>query len=548
MRYQQGWKALNRLLHEDRSFSGSERNCAFLNCAGHGFADISGLSGIDFPDDARAVTAVDWDFDGDLDLWLTCRTAPRVRLLENRAAPSPWVALQLTGDGKTVNRDAIGARVEVWLEGESVPLLRSVHGGDSFLSQTSSWLHFGLGMGARIARVVVRWPGQAAGEVTGVEPGGFYRITLGAGEAKRWIPPSTIEPLLAAPVIPLPDEETARIVLPARLPLPALPGLNDVKGPLLINLWSATCSTCNGELAAWAGEMETLRAAGIRLLALNADRDAPEPRDYPFDTARADPAAVRGFDLFQRAVLDRWMPLPVPASFLLDREGRVAVIYKGSVSAAQLAQDALLLDEKPGIWRSASVPFPGLFLNPPPQPNPGRVAAQFVDANQPRDALRYLESYAARYEAGPDVHRTIRALRADLAPIPGAEMLAKADALRDLGDAAAAVSAYKDTLRQSPKTFAAAEHLAWILATHPDASLRSPAEAVILAGRLCKFSERKNPAWLDLLAAAQAAAGDFPDAVATAREALGLLGEAPDADAVRARLACYEAGKPWIAP
>ena len=37
-RYRQGWKALNRLLHEDRSFSGFERNCAYLNIKGNRFA------------------------------------------------------------------------------------------------------------------------------------------------------------------------------------------------------------------------------------------------------------------------------------------------------------------------------------------------------------------------------------------------------------------------------------------------------------------------------------------------------------------------------
>jgi hypothetical protein len=29
--YQLGWRALNRLLHEGRSFSGNEKHCAFLN-------------------------------------------------------------------------------------------------------------------------------------------------------------------------------------------------------------------------------------------------------------------------------------------------------------------------------------------------------------------------------------------------------------------------------------------------------------------------------------------------------------------------------------
>ncbi len=547
LRYQQGWKALNRLLHEDRSFSGNERNCAFLNCGGRSFADMSGATGFDFPDDTRALTTTDWDFDGDLDVWLTCRTAPRVRLLENRATPGHWVALQLAGDGKRVNRDAIGARAEIWLEGVAVPLSRTVFGGDSFLSQSSSWLHFGLGGGAKLAKVVVHWPGQETTEITGVGGNGFYQISVGDSAARRWTPPATIRPLVAAPQTPLPDEESARLILPARLPLPVLPGLEDAKGPLLVNLWSATCKTCNHELTGWARDWKTLEAAGLRVLALNADEQAPAPRDYPFPTPHAAPATLRGLDLFQRSALDRWMPLPVPTSFLLDREGKVAAIYKGRVSPGQLVADMKLLDAPPEAWRKAALPFPGVFLNPPPQPAPGRFASQLIDADQPADALRYLSDYAARHKVGEDVTSAIAALRAAL-PDPGAELLARADALRDKGDAPAAVAAYKETLRQSPKTIAAAEHLAWILASHPDPTLRSPAEARLLAERLCQLTNRKNAAALDLLATAQAACGDFPTAIKTAGEALSLLGESPVATPVRERLALFQSGKAWTAP
>ena len=59
--YKQGWRALNRLLHQDRSFSGREKNCAFINCKGKGFADNSAVTGFNFSDDARALVANDWD-------------------------------------------------------------------------------------------------------------------------------------------------------------------------------------------------------------------------------------------------------------------------------------------------------------------------------------------------------------------------------------------------------------------------------------------------------------------------------------------------------
>ena len=188
MRYRQGWKALNRLLHEDRSFSGNERNCAFLNCRGTGFADISSVSGFDFPDDSRAVTAVDWDFDGDLDLWMTARTAPRLRFLRNdTAANADWVAVKLSGNGKSTNRDAVGARVHLYLNNQQKPLIRSVHAGDAFLSQSTGWLHFGLGPNASIEKLLVRWPGGTQESISGIEPGKRYLVTQGVAAAKHGV-------------------------------------------------------------------------------------------------------------------------------------------------------------------------------------------------------------------------------------------------------------------------------------------------------------------------------------------------------------------------
>ena len=47
------------------------------------------------PTTARAVAAADWDFDGDLDLWLTARTAPRLRFMQNRqSGTNRFVAVQ----------------------------------------------------------------------------------------------------------------------------------------------------------------------------------------------------------------------------------------------------------------------------------------------------------------------------------------------------------------------------------------------------------------------------------------------------------------------
>jgi len=110
------------------------------------------------------------------------------------------------------------------------------------------------------------------------------------------------------------------------------------------------------------------------------------------------------------------------------------------------------------------------------------------------------------------------------------------------GDLAAAIASYRESLRANPQRVDAANNLAWILATAPDAGLRAPAEAIALALRVARWNPH-DPSVLDTLAAAYAAAGRYDDAAATQARALAALG--PGAAALRAdlerRLEQYEA-------
>ena len=101
-------------------------------------------------------------------------------------------SLSLKLEGVTCNRDAIGAVVEVTVSG-ALPLVRSVRAGDLFLSQSSKWLHFGLGETGTVEKVTVRWPGGSAVEVVeGVSAEGRYRIKQGSEAAERWEGPGPV--------------------------------------------------------------------------------------------------------------------------------------------------------------------------------------------------------------------------------------------------------------------------------------------------------------------------------------------------------------------
>ena len=57
--YLAGWAATMDLVRSGRSFSGRERNCAFLGGPGGRFADVSAAAGLDHPDDGRALAVCD---------------------------------------------------------------------------------------------------------------------------------------------------------------------------------------------------------------------------------------------------------------------------------------------------------------------------------------------------------------------------------------------------------------------------------------------------------------------------------------------------------
>ena len=188
--------------------------------------------GFDFPDDSRGLVSLDWDFDGDLDFITTNRTAPRVRIFENRAVSrmDSFVSLKLAGKG--INRDAIGSRVELKFEteeGDESLLVRRLHAGQGFISQSSRWLHFGIPEGAKIVQVVVKWQGEkgiAPEDFAGIDPGRFFILQKGTGRARLWSAPETKIPKMHREPVKPERSATLTAHLERPVPLPAIPYLD----------------------------------------------------------------------------------------------------------------------------------------------------------------------------------------------------------------------------------------------------------------------------------------------------------------------------------
>ena len=124
-------------------------------------------------------------------------------------------------------------------------------------------------------------------------------------------------------------------------------------------------------------------------------------------------------------------------------------------------------------------------------------------------------------------------------------------ALETKGDVAAAIEQYRRVLTQSAGSPAAANNLAWLYATQPDESHGNSAESLKLARQACEATEYQRPGYLDTLAAAHAANGDFSAAVEVARKAVLLaaaMGQEELAKDLKARLQLYLAKMSYQEP
>jgi hypothetical protein len=143
------------------------------------FKDVSAQAGPYFRSKVvgRGLAWADFDNDGKPDLAVSHVGGP-VALLRN-ATPTEnrWVRLDLEGDGKASNRNAIGSRVEVEAGGRKQT--RWVAGGGSYLSAGDRRVLVGLGSAATVTRVTVRWPSGREQSFGPLEAGRGYLLREG---------------------------------------------------------------------------------------------------------------------------------------------------------------------------------------------------------------------------------------------------------------------------------------------------------------------------------------------------------------------------------
>ena len=548
---------LNELVRDGGTLSGHERNCAFLNTQGERFATISAVSGLDFYDDARSPAVVDWDGDGDLDLWVANRTAPRLRMLRNElSSDAHFVSFKL--EGVDCNRDAIGARVTVFLANDNRPIIKTLRAGEGFLSQSSKALHFGLGNGIGIEKVTVDWPDGSREEFPNLQADRHYTIRQHEKVATPLPRRSDIR-LTPQKLDPMAPVDEARVVLSARIPVPSLRYLNAEQKvteiPLnqgnvtLVNVWASWCGPCIEEISNWSSNAARLRDGGINVVLLSAD-ELDTNEDFTAKTAASTlseiknpfPSGLMNAELKTRLQqihdwpFARKIEMPIPTSFLFDKQGQLAIIYRGTVSVERLLADVRILDLGSEQLLARAIPFAGKWRRQPNPLRPLQMAVKLMDKGDVADAAEFVR----RNRELLFPHREFALMAAWIG-----EEYAK------VGKTADAIYFFNEAIRRDAKNLTVINNLAWQLAANPDARFRDPQKAIHWAERAKAITKGVDPNILDTVAVAYASAGDFKRAVQTAELAIRLaVSQSKEALAreISQRLEIFKTNRPYRDP
>ena len=151
----------------------------FLNNGNGKFRDVAAEvgGGFDKPKVGRGLAYGDFDRDGDLDLLMTTNNGPAYLFRNDVASGNRGIRVRLIGTKS--NRDAIGATVRIFYNGQTQS--RMVRGGSSYLSQSELPVTFGLGQRDKIDRLTIDWPSGKSEEYKNLAAGKFYQCTESQG-------------------------------------------------------------------------------------------------------------------------------------------------------------------------------------------------------------------------------------------------------------------------------------------------------------------------------------------------------------------------------
>ena len=373
--YVDAWSAINEFIRCGYSWSGYQRNNFYLNNRNSTFAEAASVLGIDCIEDSRSFALSDLDGDGRLEIVLKNRTAPQLRIFQNRIdALGPSIVFSLRGTKG--NRDAIGAVIE--LETARGRQSKTLRAGSGFLSQNTKAVHFGLGKDPGTLRATIQWPIGTRQVIENLLPNHRIEVVEGVAgfHSSPFRPAAWAQP--AALHSAVPESAAASngtwMLDPIEVPNPVLKdsrgtrrSLDESKGRThLLAFASPSCGKSSEFLAELERGQAEWRKAGIAIIAVALDAEQGPgaiPANLSYPLLLADEKTSHIFRLFRRYLFDYRRDMPLPSAFLLDDGGLVVRVYEGPIHTAELLADCNRIPRNAEARLKLGLPFPGRFYN-----------------------------------------------------------------------------------------------------------------------------------------------------------------------------------------
>jgi Flp pilus assembly protein TadD/peroxiredoxin len=376
--YERGWNAINELVRADSTWHGYARNVMFANNGDGSFSEISGAAGLDFLEDSRSFALADIDHDGRLEVILKNRNAPQVRILHNSMAEiGHSISFRLRG--RESNRDAIGASITVLTR--TLRQTKYLQAGSGFLAQHSKELFFGVGLEDATVRASIRWPSGLTQDFSSLPVNS--RIEIEEASSSFSAKPfgttpdsySRQHPMPPAPES-LPSRSATWLIEPLRAPDFSLPDragktveLKSFRGRfVLLSFWQSAASRSLDQLKLLEVHQASLAAAGVSVLAVNVDSQSDTERahsraaDLSLAVVFSTENEAGVYNIIYRYLFDRRRDLPIPMSFLLDRDGMIIRVYQDLVEPPDLLTDVKSAPASSQERTERALPFKGFLV------------------------------------------------------------------------------------------------------------------------------------------------------------------------------------------
>ncbi len=356
----------------DLAATGVDENYLYLNAGDGRFRDASAESLVKFAPRGSGLVFLDFDNDGDPDIFLTTVQREAHFLFRNNVGQNNnFIRVELVGN--TRGRDAYGAVVRV--KSSTGVQTKVKAGGSGFLSQHDPRLSFGLGQDPAAEWIEVTWPDGTKERFPSVHAGSTLRLIEGRPAPEqvserrfRLIDPPTADERAIADLGLKLGERFPAIALrsssgePTQLESSARPGRRR-----LVNIWATWCAACVLEVPELARLQQPLARAGVDLIGISVDLDTKaavpgylESHGARYPSFTTDEAGLE--TLYPRG------EARVPLSVLIDDRGRVLEIYPGRSERSRTALERLvqpgpgyasqrspmIATSKRAAWRSAS--------------------------------------------------------------------------------------------------------------------------------------------------------------------------------------------------